>query len=366
LLSWLLPLIALIATGFLATLLFTGLEPLWSTRRATAILLMTAAALIVLINAAYQEGSTRAHPVAFVLLGAGDSAAVALTPLVAIAAYAVLLRVNQYGWTPERIVATACVVVAACYAVGYGLAAVMSPPWLQRIEFTNVIASAVILAAILALFSPVADPMRIAVADQVARLEAGRIPVDKFDFALLRYHGGRYGMAALERLRQKTDGPDAARIAERVNAALAAKNQSEARASIERPTSAERAANIAVIYPKDQSLPLSFLQQDWNASRDQWRHPRCLTAHVKCDAVILDLDGDGAAEILLSGSGQGNFIVYKETDRKWTILGDLQNSNCKGVREALLSGNFELASPEQKAIKAAGATLQVRVEHSCP
>ena len=36
LLSWLLPLMVLITGAFLAALLFTGLEPLWSTRRATA------------------------------------------------------------------------------------------------------------------------------------------------------------------------------------------------------------------------------------------------------------------------------------------------------------------------------------------
>ena len=48
LLSWLLPIMALIAVTFLATLLFTGLEPLWSTRRATPVLLAAAAALVFL------------------------------------------------------------------------------------------------------------------------------------------------------------------------------------------------------------------------------------------------------------------------------------------------------------------------------
>jgi hypothetical protein len=217
LLSWLLPLFALIAIGFLAPLLFTGFEPLWKTQHATSLVLATAAALIVLINAAYQDG-TREHPVALVLRGA----ALALTPLVAIAAYAVMLRVNRYGWTPERVIATACLVVAACYALGYGLAAIASRPWLRWIETTNMATAMVVLAVIVALFSPVADPARIAVADQVARLKAGQTPVDKFDFTFLRFHGGRHGMAALDRLRQKQDGPEAARVAEKANAALAA------------------------------------------------------------------------------------------------------------------------------------------------
>jgi hypothetical protein len=364
LLSWLLLLITLIAAGFLLALLFTGLDPLWATRRATTVVVLTAAALIVLINATYQDGA-REHPAAFVLQCAGTVAAVALTPLVAIAAYAVLLRVTQYGWTPERIVATACVAVAACYAVGYGLAAVTSRPWLRWIEMTNVIASIVILVVMLALFSPVADPMRIAVADQVARLEAGRTPVDQFDFAFLRFHGGRYGVAALERLRQNTDGPDAARIAEKANAVLAAKTQLAARASVNRPTPADRAANIDVAYPKGQSLPSTLLQQDWNDEPGQPLHSPCLTAREKCHAVLLDLDGDGAPEVLLAIRLYGAFIVYKEIDGKWTMLGPLDNSGCAGVRDQLLAGNFELAMPEVKEVKVGGERLQVQPYHRC-
>jgi hypothetical protein len=366
LLSWLLPLFALIAIGFVVALLFTGLEPLWSTRHATNLVLVTVAALVVLINAAYQDG-TREHPVAFVLQCAGVGAALALTPLVAIAAYAVMLRVIQYGWTPERVIATACVVVAACYAVGYGLATVISRAWLRQIETTNLVTAIVILALILALFSPVADPARIAVADQVARLETGQTPVDRFDFAFLRFHAGSYGLAALDRLRQKEGGPDAARIAEKAKAMLAAKTQFEAQATVDRQTPAERAANIAVIYPQGESLPATFLQQDWDStSQSQWRQPRCLTAPSKCDAMVLDLDGDSAAEILLSIPPRGYFVVYKENGGRWTILGELENSSCNGLREALLAGNFELAVPELKEIKVAGARLQVRPDRACP
>jgi hypothetical protein len=368
LLSWLLPLFALIATGFLAALLFTGLEPLWKTRYATGLVLVTAAALVVLINAAYQDG-TREHPVALVLRGAGVGAALALTPLVAIAAYAVMLRVGQYGWTPERVIAVACLVAAACYALGYGLAAIASRPWLRWIEATNVATAIVILAVIVALFSPVADPARIAVADQVARLEAGRIPVERFDFAFLRFHGGRYGMAALERLRQKEDGPDAARIAEKANAVLAAKTQDEAeRASVNRLTPEARAANIIVAYPKDQPLPANFLHQDWEALPDQWQHPHCLTAHDKCDAVMLDVDGDGAVEILLAERPNGAFSLYKETDGRWKIRGYLV-TGCrdvsKDVRKEFLTGNFELAMPEFKDVKAGSGRLEVQPYRDC-
>ena len=56
LLSWLLLVITVLVAGFLAALPFTGLDGLWETRSATALVLSAAAALIVLINTAYQDG----------------------------------------------------------------------------------------------------------------------------------------------------------------------------------------------------------------------------------------------------------------------------------------------------------------------
>jgi len=57
LLSWLLPVMTLLAIGFVVALPFTGLDALWSTRHAGGILLSASAMLIVLINTAYQDGS---------------------------------------------------------------------------------------------------------------------------------------------------------------------------------------------------------------------------------------------------------------------------------------------------------------------
>ena len=122
LLAWLLPMLTAFALAFLLALPFTGLEPLWSTRHATVTLLIAAGALILLINAAYQDGQA-AEAVARVVRYARSLAALILVPLVALAAYGLALRVQQYGWTPERIIAGACVVVAGCYAAGYALAA---------------------------------------------------------------------------------------------------------------------------------------------------------------------------------------------------------------------------------------------------
>ena len=189
LLSWLLPMMTLFAVAFVLALPFTGLEPLWSTRRAAFILLSSAAALVVLINAAYQDGQPDA-PVAAILRYARLAAAFVIAPLVILAGFGLMLRVQQYGWTPPRVYALACFAVLACYALGYGLAGSFSGPALRGLQATNVGTACVVLAVLLVLFSPIADPARISVDDQISRLRSGQTPPDNMDFRFLRFIAG--------------------------------------------------------------------------------------------------------------------------------------------------------------------------------
>ena len=50
-------------------------------------------------------------------------------------------------------------------------------------------------------------------------------------------------------------------------------------------------------------------------------------------------------------------MAYKQIDEKWGLLGYVGNANCRGVREALTNGNFELATPQFKELQVAGQRL---------
>jgi hypothetical protein len=195
LLAWLLPLMALIAAAFLLTLPFTGLEPLWRTKSATVILLVADAFLILLTNAAYQDGT---ETTAVVLKWAARLAGVLLVPITGLAAYGLSLRIGQYGLSPDRIIAAACVLVAAGYAVGYVIAAVRPGAWMKALEATTIAMAFVVIVVLLALFTPIADPRRLSVEDQVSRLEKGRVKAADFDFRFLRFDAGRYGVRGAE------------------------------------------------------------------------------------------------------------------------------------------------------------------------
>ncbi len=355
LLSWLLPLMALFVLGFLATLPLTGLAPLWGTRFATALLLTAAAALVFLVNATYQDGAAE-HAPPRLLRHAGSLAAAMLVPLVAIAAYALALRVIQHGWTSDRIIAAACLVVGACYALGYGWAVLRPGPWLARIAACNIVTAFVVLGVLLALFTPIADPARLAVASQLARLEAGTIAADKFDFAYLRFDGARYGRAALEKLKSAEQGAQAAEIRPRALAAQQLKNRWQQQRIA--PTPQELAANLAV-YPAGRVLPESFLTQSWTALAPE--PPNCLVAAhsgPKCEAIVVDIDGDGVDEVIILEPWRA-VVLAENGQGGWRVAGQLDGPiNCAPVRALLRAGTFEAMPPRWRDLRVDGLHLR--------
>jgi hypothetical protein len=360
LLSWLLPMMTAIAIVFVLALSFTGLEPLWSTRRATSLLLTAAAALVFLINAAYQDGQPET-PVATVLRYSRMAAAIVLAPLVVLAGYGLMLRIQQYGWTPQRITALACFTVLFCYALGYVIAVAMSGTVLRQLQITNIATAYVILAVLLSIHSPIADPARISVADQINRLENGRTPPETFDYKFLRFNAGRYGMAALQELAGRSAGKDAGIIAQRAKQTLALQNAYQGPAQPP-STASSRAGNITVVQPVGQSLPDDFLRQDWSVTPQPFLMPRCLTTNApnaKCEAILVDLDNDGKSEVLLFSLPAGAGVAFKRTDQGWAYLGGILNVYCKGVREALRAGEFSIVPSLLQEIEAGGTRLRV-------
>ena len=355
LLSWLLPIITVFAVLFIAALPFVGIDRLWATRHATSILLWSTAALVFLINAAYQDGGPDAS-VPLVLRPFRLVAALATVPLTALAGYGLWLRIAQYGWSSERVFAAVFFILAACYAVGYGLAAIFSRLSLKLVEPTNVATAFVTVGLLIALQLPIADPVRISVSDQLARLRSGKISADKFDYAFLRFRTGNYGTEALHDLADNVTGPDAAEIKQRSGRALAASNQFQLQ--LNGPVAlAKRAGDINVVFPKGAALPDGFLQFDWAKVQPYWQVPGCLLRNMSCEAYLVDLDGDGRDEVLVFSVGSPGVALQSSDSDHWAILGPINNVNCPGVRDALRRGNIEVATPKFKEIVVAGQPL---------
>lgn len=355
LLSWLGPALAAIVTAFLLVLPFTGLAPLFATRSATATLLGAAVGLILFVNASYQGGGLTPN---MVLRVSGRVSGVLLIPLVAIAAYALGLRIEQYGLTPERVVALAAVIVGSVYALGYALAA-RPGRWMHGIEAANITAAVAQVLAIVALLTPIADPRRISVDDQVARFARGVTDPEKLDVNFLRWDSGTYGVEALRALAARRGTEREQAVAERAESALARRQRWDPPVAV----APERRAAQMEVYPRGRTLPPDFLETDWIG-----RWPQCLTVGQRCDAYVLDVDGDGADEVLLSEAGS-QLTVYTRSAAGWASAGRFATANCPGVEDALRRGEGRFAPSRWRDLELGGVRVPFTPEASvqrCP
>lgn len=368
LLSWLMPIAAVLVAGFLLTLPFIGFERLWATRHAASVLLGMAGLLVVLINAAFQNGQAGLGVARGIRFGTRLSCLL-LPWLVGIAIYALTLRVMAHGWTSARIIAGACLLVASCYAIGYAWAASKYGDWLNWIANVNVGTAFITLLVLLALFTPLMDPARLSVASQMARLNGGKVSADKFDFEYLRFQGARYGQAALQELTMHNVGLDAAVIRARATAMLMRENRFDETGAL-----SDVAINLTV-RPAGVTLPQSFLQQDWSQAGPSWRLPACLKrAGQQCDAYAMDFDGDGKQEVLLiSNDPRASSVLLAEKEAGgWYARGQIPTEvlRCRPLREKLQAGQFALVPPKVQELEVDGQRVPMSLyneqEVSCP
>lgn len=359
LLSWILPVLTLLVGGFLVSLPFTGLDPLWATRSAAGMLLSAAAAFVVLINAAYQDGASA--PVRVIALSA-RIASLLLVPLTLLAAYALALRVGEHGWSADRVIAAACLLVAACYAGGYALAA-LRRGWLPTLAGVNIAAAFVVLAVLALLLSPLGDPGRIAVGSQMARLAAGQLTLPQLDVAYLYHHGARYGRAAIAQLEQRASGLDAGWLKVEL-ARLRQPQELDAGAGVDK-----LAANLHV-WPAGATLPDSFIGFDWQQVKEQYSLPLCLRQQgAICDAFMIDLGGDARLEVLLVGANNhGNAVLRQGDGDRWELAGSLPPglTACAPLLEAMRKGELRALAPALADIEVAGQRIAIATDERAP
>jgi hypothetical protein len=263
-----------------------------------------------------------------------------------------------------------CLVVAGFLAIGYAVAAIPGGPWLARLARLNIFAALLGLLVIVALFSPIADPMRIAVDSQVSRLAKGAVKAQAFDYGYLRWRSGRFGLDALHKLEHWT-GPQAAYVHDKAHATL------DFHVTAYTAPVAQDLAENFVVYPSGRTLPQPFLHQNWLHDPDASSLPACLTtAGVGCHAFFLDLAGDGHEEIVVIGADKSGTItgsngVFAPDDKGvWHLTGRPSELwQCPVVLKALKRGDFSLVPPQAAAreVDIHGTHLPIdRLAQACP
>jgi hypothetical protein len=358
LLSWLLPLVVTLSLAFLAALTWVGLKPLWDTRHAASILLWACAVTLLLLNAAYKDGDTSNRPPA-VLQWAGRLAGPTMLVLAIIAIIAIGLRVRQHGWTPERVYSTAVTIVIMVYSLGYSRATVSGAPWLKPLETVNVLASLTIVAILVLLLTPAADPERLSVNNQLARLAQGRVSSSNFDYQFLRFESGRFGQDALAKLAQAPDADIKSRATLMMGTSAP---QFRLRGEVD-PRETEAAFSHATVYPEGTQLPPDFKSQNW--SSDAY----CLRNGMPCDIYVGSFGQGGATAVIVNqtsgaqhsatNDSNRNAMVYERNSAgSWQKTGTINHIDCPDVAVALRTGKATAVPPEHNDLMVNGIRLK--------
>ncbi len=239
---------------FLVALLASGGQALWdATEAATPILLACALGSFVLSNAVFRDddearSANKVMQVAALVLAAG------ILPLAIFAAISMGIRIDQYGLTPERIWGLVAIAVAVAYGVAYwaGLARGRWQGWADKLRRANLHLAIATCVVALFLALPILDFGGISARSQVARLDAGTVSPEDFDYAALRWDFGDAGRAVLDDLVAR-----GGEVAELASEARDAESRPYVFASEEVQPMAERLPNLAFAFD-DPALAESF------------------------------------------------------------------------------------------------------------
>ena len=199
--SVLAPVLAGALAIYLVALPVTGFSGLWkSGLPETPLLLSTAAFAVVFLNAIIGDSPDDRSSGKLWRITEGVLL-LAVLPLGALALVSMSLRVGQYGWTPERLWG----VIACLITIAYGTAAWWAGirgrgAFDVRLRESQKWLAAGLCGLALFLALPIVDFGSISARSQLARLEAGKVKAQEFDWAAMAFDFGPAGRRALERI----------------------------------------------------------------------------------------------------------------------------------------------------------------------
>ncbi|HCO5875983.1 DUF4153 domain-containing protein [Escherichia coli] len=229
------------------------------------------------------------------------------------AAWALWLRVAQYGWTVDRLQGALAVLVLLVWSLGYFVSIVwrngQNPLVLQG--KVNLAVSLLVLVILVLLNSPVLDSMRISVNSHMARYQSGKNTPDQVTIYMLE-QSGRYGRAALESLKSDAGFMKDPKRARDLLMAL------DGEQHLQEQVSEKVLAENVLIAPGSVKPDATF----WSALiQDRYNVMTCIEKDA-CVLVEQDLNSDGQAERILFAFNDDRVIVYGfDSDRKeWDAL----------------------------------------------
>ncbi len=345
------PVLAVALVLFLLSLPVSGLSGLWDSRASAAALTMAAAGgAWVLLNAAIGMGDED-QPSNRVLRWSALALSLVVLPLAGIAMTALMLRVGQYGWSPDRLWAVVC----AGVAIAFGLAGWWSV-WRGRGGFAPVVRTVQTRLALggcgvaLLLALPIIDFGAISARDQVARLRSGATAPGEFDWAAMAFDFGPEGRAALGRI--VGNGPEGQRT--KAREALAADGRwelTEYAVNVERAELRDEKPLVdrLRVLPVGRTLPAEAMAEI--DTLDACRRGQCV-------AVWIDEDRIAVMGQEFAGQWANTRFVQRDSRGEWS-----ERNRRRGAAEVefgdLATARIEVKERVQRVITVNGREVEI-------
>jgi len=366
----LIPVLCCVSFLFLFSLPFTGLEALWGTRLTSPILLTVATLTVLLLSGFVREDDSHAsdNPV---LSYPARLSVFAAAGLIWISAYSLWLRVDQHGWSPDRLIATLAILILFGYVVSGAVSVAFGRGvWRARLRRSNTIVSMAAIGLALLTFTPFLDIYRISSESQVRRLQRADVSVEKFDFAVLKWRWGVAGTEALKLIQQIERHPQQAQLDETLRVLAMTDNRANwqrmrrnDRKQRHKETFAERFARDVTVLPKGYDVDPGVLK------RIALRIGAQKICEDKDDCAIIFGDYEPAHD-----GDEAVLVTLRERWHRWGYIGKPFDTEGKQtninlrhfhagkeeiekIREAILSGELKLRPPVWMVLDIGGVSI---------
>jgi hypothetical protein len=336
LLGWLLPLVSGVMVLFVLMLPFKGLSLLWKTGYASSLMLGLLGLQVHLLNAAWQDGLALAgHQIKFNrwIKGLINASLMVMPIFTTLCAYAVYLRVQQYGFTNQRVWGALLVAVAALYSLGYAWQAICSfthkkdlnqqtLTWLPQLSKVNMVNALLVIGLLILTQTPVLNPSRISTNSQMARLYNGKQTSTNFDFGYLRFHTGRYGERALKKLSVDTTLPNAKHIQTLAKDHLSQTYSNGLNPIGQLASKPSFLREHIVVYPAGKQLDQAVMQLLADMVKEGKIVTQCVESETGCPILAIDLNNDNQEEwVFLDGYTP---LAFTQKNHTWQFATNLR------------------------------------------
>ncbi|WP_436877311.1 DUF4153 domain-containing protein [Siccibacter turicensis] len=230
-----------------------------------------------------------------------------------LAAWAVWLRVAQYGWTPDRLYAALITVVSLLWSVGYVISLARQRRSDGDFSRTGKVVLMVAPLFMALVYTPILNPWRLSVHSQMARIEADKTRLDSATITMLS-NSLRWGRAALRTLQADAAIQSNPALRRLIKEALSGRVTPGSTAG------PDEFRQIPLAAPQPQPEPAFWATL---AKQYVWRARDCLPENGVSSCMLLaqDLNGDGQPEWILFNFSMRSAFVMSKQGGSWQGVG---------------------------------------------